>query len=93
LLSPLQGVRPHHLRIEELAKRIESSKVQEIILAIDATLEGDATCLFLRDYLKERFPHLRLMRTASGLPAGSSVEYLDASTLERALQNRLPFDP
>jgi len=92
LLSPLGGVGPQQLRLDSLFRRIQDNGIQEIILALDATVEGDATSLYIRDHLRESNPGLKLTRTAMGLPAGSSVEYLDPSTLENALTHRTDFD-
>jgi recombination protein RecR len=92
LLSPLGGVGPQQLRLESLFNRIRDTGVQEIILALDATVEGDATSLYIRDHMRDEAPGVKLTRTALGLPAGSSVEYLDPSTLENALTHRTEFD-
>lgn len=92
LLSPLSGVGPSQIRFDTLLRRMERDGVKELIFAVDATVEGDATCLFLRDQIKAKFAHVSMSRTAMGLPAGSSVEFLDASTLENALQHRTIFD-
>jgi len=91
LLSPLNGVGPSDVRINELFTRIKEKNVTEMIIALDATIEGDATALYIRDRLSEEFPHVKVSRTALGLPAGSSVEYLDPSTLEHALRYRTEF--
>jgi recombination protein RecR len=87
-LSPLAGRGPSQIRLRELFKRIEATKCEEVILAFDATLEGDATAFYIRDQAKMLFPLLKITRMALGLPAGSSVEYLDPSTLESALSHR-----
>lgn len=92
LLSPLSGRGPQHLRLESLFRRLETGEVSELILALDPTVEGDATALFLKDHLRTRFPDVRLTRTAVGLPAGSSVEYMDSSTLESALNSRTTLE-
>lgn len=92
LLSPLAGMGPEKIRIQELLNRICEEGVEEMILAFDATLEGDATALYLREQLRTQFPLVRLSRTALGLPAGSSVEFLDSSTLEHALSNRVNLE-
>lgn len=92
LLSPLGGVGPQQIRLDSLFKRLKDDNVQELILALDATVEGDATSLYIRDHLREESPTVKLTRTAMGLPAGSSVEYLDPSTLENALTHRTDFD-
>ncbi|MEO6458946.1 MAG: recombination mediator RecR [Bdellovibrionota bacterium] len=92
LLSPLSGIGPDKLNIGSLLARMRSGDVQELILAFDATVEGDATAYYLKDLLKKEMPQVQLSRTALGLPAGSSVEYLDPSTLESALLHRTPLD-
>lgn len=93
LLSPLNGVGPSQLKLDALFRRIEAENVQEVILAFDATVEGDATALFIRDHLRSHASKtIALTRTAMGLPAGAAVEYLDPSTLENALVHRTAFD-
>jgi recombination protein RecR len=87
-LSPLAGVGPKQIRLNELIERIQKENYQELILAFDATLEGDATALYLKQQLDELKVNIKISRTALGLPAGSSVEYLDPSTLEQALKHR-----
>lgn len=87
LLSPLNGCRPEHLRLEQLKNRIESNRIQEIIIALDSTLEGDATALYLKDQLKG----LRISRLAFGLPMGSTLDFVDGGTLTRALIGRHSF--
>ncbi len=88
LLSPLAGIGPDRLNIASLMDRLKTGEIQELILAFDATVEGDATSFYLKDLLRKEFPNVVMTRTALGLPAGSSVEYLDPSTLESALQHR-----
>ncbi|MBS1984776.1 MAG: recombination protein RecR [Bdellovibrionales bacterium] len=94
LLSPLSGVGPGQIRLGSLFERVARENTQELILAFDATIEGDATALFIRDHLNARMEGstLKLTRTAMGLPAGSAVEYLDPSTLENALLHRTAFE-
>jgi recombination protein RecR len=92
LLSPLGGVGPLQIRFDELMHRIEVDGVNDIILALDATVEGDATALFIKEQVRSRYPTVQLSRTAMGLPAGASLEYLDPSTLENALVNRTHFE-
>lgn len=92
LLSPMAGIGPTKIRLETLFSRIETESIDEIILAIDATLEGDATAFYIRDHLSKHYPHVLLSRTALGIPAGSAVEYLDPSTLEHALSHRIRFE-
>ena len=73
-------------------ERLEDSKVSEVILALDATVEGDATALFLKEQIQNKFPEIKVTRTAMGLPSGSSLEFLDASTLENALAHRTTLE-
>lgn len=87
-LSPLAGVGPKQIRLEELIARIHKESFEELILAFDATLEGDATALYLKQQIQDLKLNVKISRTALGLPAGSSVEYLDPSTLEQALKHR-----
>ncbi len=92
LLSPLSGIGPGQIRLESLFRRLDHEAIEEVILAVDSTVEGDATSLYVRDFLREHFPKISMTRTALGLPAGASVEYLDPSTLEKALLNRVPYE-
>lgn len=85
-LSPVEGVGPEDLRIEELIGRIDEGGIDEIILATNPTLEGEATAMYLKSCL-EGMP-VRLTRIARGLPSGGDVEYADASTLADALRGR-----
>lgn len=85
-LSPVEGIGPDDLRIEELVKRVGQGGVEEVILATNPTLEGEATALFLRRRL-EGTP-LKITRLARGLPSGGDLEYADAGTLTQALEGR-----
>ncbi|MEI6242159.1 MAG: recombination mediator RecR [Chlamydiota bacterium] len=89
LLSPLDGYGHEHLHIDRLKERIKKHQVKEIIIALDSTLEGDATALFLKDELSSL--GLPVSRLAFGLPVGSSLEYIDESTLTRAFLGRQIF--
>ena len=84
-LSPLDGVEPEHLRIDELLRRVETNGVQEVVLATNPNMTGEATAAFLADRLRGR---VRVTRLASGLPVGSDLEYADEVTLGRALLGR-----
>jgi recombination protein RecR len=89
-ISPLEGVGPDDLRIQELQKRIEPSgeqeAVREVILALDADLEGDTTALYLAKVLPKS---VKLTRLAHGVPFGSDIDYIDSRTLGRAFENRV----
>lgn len=86
LLSPLDKRGPQQLGCEALKKRISLMGVEEIIIGLDATLEGDATALFLKEELAAY--SLRISRLAFGLPMGSSFDYVDGGTLARAFAGR-----
>jgi recombination protein RecR len=85
-LSPIEGVGPEDLKIRELLLRVRQGGVEEVILATNPSLEGDATAMYLRQQLAPL--GLRLTRLARGLPVGGDLEYADQSTLLRALSGR-----
>jgi recombination protein RecR len=84
-LSPLDGVEPRDLRIDELLQRVERNGVREVVLATNPNMTGEATAAFLADRLRGR---VRVTRLASGLPVGGDLEYADEVTLGRALSGR-----
>ena len=85
-LAPLDHVGPEQLRIEELMRRVEEEKPEEIILALGADVEGEATANYLGELLREK--GVRVTRIAQGLPAGGGLESADELTLSRALAGR-----
>ena len=85
LISPLDGVTHEHLNIKSLLDRI--SKVEEIIIALDPSSEGDMTCLHLCDLLKSY--NIKLSRLARGVPVGSSLEFIDQVTLTHSINDRV----
>jgi recombination protein RecR len=87
-LSPLDGVEPQHLRIDELLARVERNGVEEVVLATNPNMTGEATAGYLADRLRDR---TRVTRLASGLPVGGDLEYADEVTLGRALSGRRPM--
>jgi recombination protein RecR len=84
-LSPLDGVEPSDLRIGDLLRRIEAGGVEEVVLATNPTMTGEATAAYLADRLRTQ---VRVTRLASGLPVGGDLEYADEVTLGRALAGR-----
>ncbi len=86
-LSPLEGVRPEDLRIQELMDRINSAMPTEIVLALSADVEGEATAHYLAEQLRPT--NVRITRIAQGLPAGLGLDSADSLTLNRALQGRI----
>lgn len=89
LLSPIDGKSAEDLNLTSLFTRLKASQIEEVILAFDSTLEGDATALFLREKLTS-YP-VKVTRPALGLPMGSRFEYVDEGTLMRSLLGRQSF--
>jgi recombination protein RecR len=87
-LSALEGIRPEDLAIESLVARIAAGGIDEVVLAMNATLEGQTTAHYLAERL-EKFP-VRLTQLAHGLPVGGELDYLDEGTLAQALRARRP---
>jgi recombination protein RecR len=88
LLSPLEGIGPEDLRIAELIRRLDGS-VEEVILATNASIEGEATAMYLARLAKPL--GLAVTRIASGIPVGGELEYSDRATIARALAGRSPL--
>ena len=87
-LSALEGVRPEDLAIESLLRRVAAGGIDEVVLAMNATLEGQTTAHYLAERL-EKYP-VRLTQLAHGLPVGGELDYLDEGTLAQALRARRP---
>ncbi|HEX4603723.1 MAG TPA: recombination mediator RecR [Candidatus Angelobacter sp.] len=85
-ISPLHGVGPEQLRIPSLMKRIESGSLDEVIIATNPTIEGEATAVHLTGLLKR--PGVKITRIATGIPAGSDIEYADEVTMLKAMEGR-----
>ncbi len=85
-ISPLHGVGPEQLRIPSLMKRIESGSLDEVIIATNPTIEGEATAVHLTGLLKR--PGVKVTRIATGIPAGSDIEYADEVTMLKAMEGR-----
>jgi recombination protein RecR len=86
-LSPLDGIEPGDLRVAQLLARVERGGVEEVVLATNPTMTGEATAAYLADRLRDR---VTVTRLASGLPVGGDLEYADEVTLGRALAGRRP---
>ena len=86
LLSPIEGIGPEDIRIKELLARVRSGDIEEVILATNPSMEGDATAMYLMQQLAPL--GVRITRLARGLPVGGDLEYTDQSTLVRALTGR-----
>jgi len=89
LISPIDGIGPDELNLQHLKDRIQKNKISEVILALDSTIEGDATSL----YVKKEIETLGVFvsRLGLGMPMGSSLEYVDEGTLSRAFSSRSPL--
>jgi recombination protein RecR len=85
-ISPLDGVGPEDLRVQELLERVERDGVTEVIIATNPNLEGNATAMYVAALLKPT--GVRVTRLASGLPVGGDLEYADEVTLSQALEGR-----
>jgi len=85
-ISPLHGVGPEHLRLSNLTRRIDSGEVDEVIVATNPTVEGEATAVYIFKLIKR--PGLKVTRIATGIPAGSDIEYADEVTMTKAIEGR-----
>lgn len=86
LVSPIDGIGPEQLHINELVSRIDEDKVKEVILATNASVEGESTALFIQQQIGDR--KVIISRLARGLPVGLDIEYADQITLSRAMESR-----
>ena len=88
-LSPLDGIGPEDIGLDQLESRLSEGEIDEIILATNPTVEGEATAHYIAAQLEDR--DIRLSRLAYGVPMGGELEYVDGGTLSRAFNGRLPF--
>lgn len=87
-MSPIDGIGPEQLHIPELASRIKNDEVEEVIIATNASVEGESTALFLQKYLNDSGLDVKMSRLARGIPVGVDLEYADQITLSHALEGR-----
>ena len=87
-MSPIDGIGPEQLHIPELMKRIADDEVEEVIIATNASVEGESTALFLQRQIRDAGLNIRLSRLARGIPVGVDLEYADQITLGHALEGR-----
>ena len=87
-MSPIDGIGPEQLHIPELLKRIEEDAVEEVIIATNASVEGESTALFLQRHIQETGSTVKMSRLARGIPVGVDLEYADQITLSHALEGR-----
>lgn len=86
LISPLDGINPEDINLEKLFKRVEEETIEEIILALKPSVEGETTALYIQKKLQNK--NVKVTKIAYGVPMGTDMEYIDAMTLEIALSNR-----
>jgi len=87
-LSPIDGVGPEELGINDLLNKISKEKIREIILATSSTVEGDATAIFIKDHVKDA----KVSRISYGIPIGGELEYVDGTTIARAIEGRVEIN-
>lgn len=87
-ISPIDGIGPEQLHIPELLKRIEDDSVEEVIIATNASVEGESTALFLQRHIQDANSRVTISRLARGIPVGVDLEYADQITLTHALEGR-----
>ena len=90
-ISPIDGVGPEQLHIPELLTRLKTDEVEEIIIATNASVEGESTALFLQRHVIDGGIDVKMSRLARGIPVGVDLEYADQITLTHALEGRRPF--
>ncbi len=90
-ISPIDGVGPEQLHIPELLKRLVSDEVEEIIIATNASVEGESTALYLQRHIQDEGINVAMTRLARGIPVGVDLEYADQITLTHALEGRKAF--
>ena len=87
-ISPIDGIGPEQLHIPELLERLKADEVEEVILATNASVEGESTALFLQRHIQEADIEVKMSRLARGIPVGVDLEYADQITLSHALEGR-----
>ncbi len=87
-ISPIDGIGPEELHVPELMKRLDEDEVEELIIATNASVEGESTALFLQRHIQESGVEVKMTRLARGIPVGVDLEYADQITLAHALEGR-----
>lgn len=90
IISPIEGISPKDIRINELLQRVSKEEIKEIILALPTTMEGDTTCFYIHKLIKDMGVKVSVL--ARGVAVGDNIEYADEITLGRSIANRLPFE-
>lgn len=95
VIDPLHNIGPEEIRISSLMRRageLESGRVEEVILALNPNMEGEATCLYIKKVLREKYSEIKITRLAHGLPMGADIQYADDRTLTHALEDRKDYN-
>ena len=87
-LSPIDGIGPEEIGINDLLKRIDKNNIKEVILATSSTVEGDATAIFIKEHVK----NAKVSRISYGIPIGGELEYVDGTTIARAIEARIEIN-
>jgi len=90
-ISPINGIGPEELRIDQLLDRLKNGDISEVILATNPNLEGEATATYIKDRILAQNPKIKITRLARGLPVGGDLEYADEVTLRRSLEGRREY--
>ena len=90
VISPMQGIAPSDLKIDLLINNVREGEIEEIILALDTTVEGETTAFFIKKKLEE-FPNIKISTIARGIGFGDQLDYADQMTITHALLNRRPL--
>lgn len=90
IISPMDGIGPADIKVEELVKRLEKSEIKEVIMALSSTMEGDTTNFYI--YKRVKALNLKVSTIARGIAVGDELEYADELTLGRSLVNRIPYE-
>jgi len=91
VISPINGVGPEDLRIDQLIERLKKSEIKEIVLATNPNLEGEATATYIKDKISKARHNIIITRIARGIPMGGDLEYADEVTLKRSLEGRREY--
>lgn len=91
VIDPLHNIGPEEIRITELIKRLRDEEIKELVLALNPNMEGEATCLYLKNQISKIKDGVKISRLAHGLPVGADIEYADEVTLTRAMEGRREY--
>lgn len=91
VISPVNGIGPEEIRLQELESRLRKDEFEEIIIATNPNLEGESTAIFIKKIIENIGSDLKITRIARGLPSGADLEYADETTLEKAIEGRVVF--